>query len=87
MTIEQIDRYLRICRSATPGPWFDQTSNSRRRLGHNGDGDVAHCAAYSSKDGTPTLDIKDDDMAFILAAREGFQEALEALKNLGGGNG
>ena len=53
---------------ADPGPWKLQTSNSFRRIGTRGDGDVL-CAVTHRSDGHPDLQAPPGVLDYIVAAQ------------------
>src|SRR5690242_16521016 len=75
-----IDELLKICESATPGPWLLWDSNSWRRIGR-ADQTTIVVEPITQREGHPDLQFRHDaDAELIVAAGSFFRSALLAFK-------
>lgn len=83
-TEAELAEMRRRVEAASPGPWEWWTSNSIRRLsGPDGkDGGVLHAVVH--RDGVPDVEVREEDMAFIAAARRDFVRLLDEVERLRG---
>lgn len=65
---------LEICRKATPGPWLETDESNLDVFVENTWGDPV---LYEIQYDGPHTAIKQEDMEFMIAAREGWPHAIE----------
>lgn len=80
LTDAELERLATVCADASPGPWEWWTSCSFRRLtGADGkDGGVLRAVVY--RDGQPGVEVREEDAALIVAAREHLHRLLAEVK-------
>jgi len=93
LTDKWIEEQLRLCEAASQGPWHDGFDDGSGRIDHYSGAwivldkqegqDFSRCVICGGEyEGIPIGVLKQEDVDFIIAAREGYSLALKELQVL-----
>ena len=99
LTDKWIEEQLELCKAASQGPWYDGFDDGSGRIDNDNGADITleelgprdrlpQCVVEGGNyDGVPIGVLKQEDVDFIIAAREGYALVLRALRSLRRENG
>ena len=94
LTDKWIEEQLKLCEAASQGPWHDGFDDGSGRIGDRDGAYITLTETVDSEERFPTIIVggdyegipigvlKQEDVDFIIAAREGYSKALKRLRIL-----
>ena len=94
LTDEWIEQQLELCKAASQGPWYDGFDDGSGRIDNDNGADITF-GELDPRDGLPQCVVeggnykgipigvlKQEDVDFIIAAREGYPVLLKEVRRL-----